>query len=251
VVGDLFTQADARAGGGLLDGLRNAKDLALELTASPIGGPMWSEMKENAWRASDHRQGKGAIQLMKQYALAALNEASEDERKTWELHVIAHSAGSILFAHAVEHLCSLGIPFKTLQFFAPAIRIDEFKRYALPAIKDGRCPKPTMYLLTEQQELDDEVGPYGRSLLWLVSNAFEDQRGTPLLGMKSCFKHEPALRRQFEEVIESAPRNTAGATCTSQTHGGFDNDAPAMNAVLTRILGKQPQFPFEARDLDY
>jgi len=24
-----------------------------------------------------------------------------------------------------------------------------------------------------------------------------------------------------------------------------------MNAVLTRILGKQPQFPFEPRDLDY
>jgi len=249
-IGDLFTQADERAGGGLLEGLRNAKDLALELTASPIGGPMWSEMKENAWRASDHRQGKGAIQLMKQYALAALSGPNANPGE-WELHVLAHSAGSILLAHAVEHLCSLGIPFKTLQFFAPAIRIDEFKQYALPAIKDGRCPKPTMYMLTEQQELDDEVGPYGRSLLWLVSNAFEDQRGTPLLGMKSCFKHEPALRRQFEEVIESAPPNTAGAPCTSQTHGGFDNDAPAMNAVLTRILGKKPQFPFEARDLDY
>jgi hypothetical protein len=87
--------------------------------------------------------------------------------------------------------------------------------------------------------------------LWLVSNAFEDKRGTPLLGMKLCFKNEPALRRQFEEVIESAPPNTGGATCTSQTHGGFDNDAPAMNAVLTRILGQKPQFPFEPRDLDY
>ena len=248
MIGDIFTQADARAGGGLLDGLRNAKDLALELTASPIGGPMWSEMKENAWRASDHRRGKGAIQLMKRYALAALNNANPQE---WELHVVAHSAGSILFAHAIEHLCSLGIPFRTLQLFAPAIRIDEFKRYALPAIKAGRCPKPTLYLLTEQQELDDAVGPYGRSLLWLVSNAFEDKRGTPLLGMKTCFKHEPALRRQFAEIIESAPPNTAGATCTSQTHTGFDNDAPAMNAVLTRILGRQPQFPFEARDLDY
>ena len=121
------------------------------------------------------------------------------------LNAMQAAALERFLAHAVEHLCSLGIPFKTLQFFAPAIRIDEFKQYALPAIKDGRCPKPTMYMLTEQQELDDEVGPYGRSLLWLVSNAFEDQRGTPLLGMKSCFKLEPALRRQFEEVIESAP----------------------------------------------
>ncbi len=134
MLGDLFTQADERAGGALLKGMRNAKDFALELTASPIGGPLWSEMKENAWRASDHRLGRGAIQLMKKYALNALAALTEAERRNWELHVVAHSAGSILFAHAVETLCSLGIPLKTLQFFAPAVRIDEFMTYALPAI---------------------------------------------------------------------------------------------------------------------
>ncbi|MBI2319589.1 MAG: hypothetical protein HYU75_21975, partial [Betaproteobacteria bacterium] len=184
---DLFTDADERAG-GLLEGMKNAKDLMLELTAAPIGAPMWSEMKENAWRASDHRRGLGAIQLMKKHALAALAKAGEAERRQWELHVVAHSAGSILFAHAVEHLCSLGIEFKTLQFFAPAVRIDEFRQYALPAIRAGRCPRATLYHLNEQQELDDTVGPYGRSLLWLVSNAFEGRRGTPLLGMR-CKHH--------------------------------------------------------------
>jgi hypothetical protein len=252
MLGDLFTQADERAGGALLKGLQNAKDIALELTASPIGGPLWSEMKENAWRASEHRLGKGAIQLMKKYALNALAALSEAERQKWELHVVAHSAGSILFAHAVEILCSLGIPFKTLQFFAPAVRIDEFVTYALPAIKSGRCPKATMYILDAQQELDDTVGPYGKSLLWLVSNAFEDKRGTPLLGMKHYINAETNLRKSaLVEVIESVGKRATGAQCMSETHGGFDNDPAAMNAVLSRILGKKPNPLFEARDLDY
>lgn len=252
IIGDLFTSADQRAGGGLLDGLRNAKDIALELTASPIGGPMWSEMKENAWRASEHRQRKGAIQLMQQYAQEALSQVSDAERQKWELHVVAHSAGSILFAHAVDHLCALGIAFQTLQFFAPAVRTDEFKTYALPAIKAGRSPKATMYILTEKQELNDSVGPYGRSLLWLVSNAFEDQRGTPILGMKQYVGGDANLRRAaFNEVIESAGKGAASAECNAETHGGFDNDPATMNSVLTRILGRKPKYPFTARDLDY
>lgn len=252
VIGDLFTDADERAGGGLLDGIRDAKDFALELTASPLGGPMWSEMKENAWRTSDHRLGKGAIQLMKKYALDSLGQVSKGERSKWELHVVAHSAGSILFAHAVEALCALGITFKTLQLFAPAIRIDEFEEYALPAIKEERCPKATMYMLNEQQELDDTVGPYGRSLLWLVSNAFEDKRGTPLLGMEAYFKDKKGLgEAAFNEVIISGGKDGGTSECQSETHGGFDNDPATMNAVLTRILGKAPKVLFNERDLDY
>jgi hypothetical protein len=109
-----------------------------------------------------------------------------------------------------------------------------------------------MYILDAQQELDDTVGPYGKSLLWLVSNAFEDKRGTPLLGMKHYMNAEPNLRKSaLVEVIESVGKRATGAQCMSETHGGFDNDPAAMNAVLSRILGKKPNPLFEARDLDY
>jgi hypothetical protein len=109
-----------------------------------------------------------------------------------------------------------------------------------------------MYILTEKQELDDSVGPYGRSLLWLVSNAFEDQRGTPILGMKQYVGGDANLRRAaFNEVIESAGKGAASAECNAETHGGFDNDPATMNSVLTRILGRKPKYPFTARDLDY
>ena len=109
-----------------------------------------------------------------------------------------------------------------------------------------------MYILSEEQEAEDTVGPYGHSLLWLVSNAFEDERGTPILGMKHYLKGRAGLRQSaFAEIIESAGKKATGAECTSETHGGFDNDVATMNAVLTRILGKRPRPLFGPRDLDY
>ena len=248
---DLFTHADERAGGGFLEGMRNAKDRVLELTTAPIGGPMWSEMKENAWRASDHREGKGGMQLIRKYAQEALQKLSSDERNNWELHVVAHSAGSIFTTHAVQHLIALGIPFKTVQFLAPAVRIDEFAQYMGPSIQGGDCPKPTLYILSEELELDDTVGPYGRSLLWLVSRAFEDKRDTPILGMDTYLKAASNLRNLLGDAVISVAQGRPGAETASKSHGGFDNDPSTLNSILYRILGRKPSSEFVQRDLDY
>lgn len=248
---DLFTDADERAGGGLLEGMRNAKDRVLELTTAPVGGPLWSEMKENAWRASDHRRGIGGMQLIRKHAEAAFREAGPAALHAWELHVVAHSAGSIFVAHAIKHLCSLGISFKTLQFLAPAIRIDEFAEFMREEIASGRCPKPTLYVLNEQQEEDDTVGPYGRSLLWLVSRAFEDIRNTPILGMQHYLNVSPAVKDLLGAIVVSPSADTPGSEARSKTHGGFDNDPLTLNSILYRILGQKPAPAFEKRDLDY
>ncbi|OGT20422.1 MAG: hypothetical protein A2V90_08940 [Gammaproteobacteria bacterium RBG_16_57_12] len=260
VLGDMFTKADERAGGGFMEGMREAKDRMIEITAAPIGGPMWSEMKENSWRASDHRQGKGGMQLIARYALEVLGKASKASREGWELHVVAHSAGSILTAHAMPHLTNLGIALKTVQFFAPAIRADEFKEHMLPYVQDGRCPRPTLYVLNEEQERskDKSMGPYGKSLLWLVSNGFEDRRGTPILGMKHFIDGDTPLAKLLNQPIDGLPglvvstvTGAAGASTASTTHGGFDNDPHSMNSVLHRILGRAPARPFAARDLQF
>lgn len=248
---DLFTDADVRAGGRLLEGMRNARDRVLELSAAALGGALWTEMKENAARASDHRHGRGALQRMRHHAMDILSQAGEPERARWELHLVAHSAGSILLAHALPLLCQLGIPLKSVQLFAPAIRIDDFRERMLPAIREGRCPRPVLYQLDAQQELDDTVGPYGRSLLWLVSNAFEDRRGTPLLGLQHSLDAEPALKRTAFRAIVTPGAPAAGLACAARTHGGFDNDAATMNSMLKVILGEAPQRPFSARELDY
>ncbi len=78
----------------------------------------------------------------------------------------------------------LGTNFKSLQFMAPAINMDLFKKFLMSHILNGECPLPTMYVLSDVGERDDTVGPYGKSLLYLVSNAFEGKREAPILGME-------------------------------------------------------------------
>lgn len=255
---DLFSGADERAGGGFMDGMREMLDRLLEISAAPVGGRMWSEMKENAMRASDHRQKRGAMQLIARQVRATIEASGADAAGNWELHVVGHSAGSIFAVHALPHLTTLGVPFRTFQLLAPAIRIDEFKALALPAIEGGVCPRPTVYVLDAAREVDDTVGPYGKSLLWLVSNAFEDRRGTPLLGMLNALDGEAGLKSQLSQPIGGLPglvvaggARAQGAESDSTTHGGFDNDAATMNSVLRRILGAPPIRPFDKRDLAF
>jgi hypothetical protein len=273
LIADYFTDIDERAGGvgdwlhKLRDGLLEAKDRSLELTAALPGGQLWREMKENARLASSHPDRVGGMQLIARYAQRALAKLSRAERAGWELHVVGHSAGAVFIAHAMRHLVALGIPLRTLQFMAPALTVADFKRLLLPFITRKQCPAPSLYLLSDQGELDDQVGPYGKSLLYLVSNAFEAQRKTPLLGMARYVHQDaagatrdvdPELRKLVSTTVDGYPslvvaggRGAAGSVSQSNTHGGFDNDCATMNSVLHRILGKAPTPAFVLRDLQY
>src|SRR5262245_18324575 len=152
---DLFTNKDERAGANWLERLREgaieAKDRTIELTAAGPGTALWNEMKENGRLAS---ASDGGMRLLTQYAQAALERLGPAERKQVELHVVGHSAGSIFAAYAIELLMALGVNFKSLQFMAPAIRIDLFKRTLLPNIGSGRCPQPSLYILSDVGERD-------------------------------------------------------------------------------------------------
>ena len=281
IIRDFVTDVDERAGDWLArfrEGLVEARDRTLELTVAAAGTALWNEMKENARLSSQHRDGVGAMQLLAREALAALGKLDGDARDDWELHVVGHSAGCIYAAHAVSALCSLGVSFKSLQLMAPAIRIDEFKAAFLGPIGDGVCPRPTLYILSDVGERDDEVGPYGKSLLYLVSNAFEGRRGTPLLGMQTYLARDPDLDELFGEPTDIRPDPAVGepiwrwsaqspqllpsvvvagldqgpgSLSRSSTHGGFDNDPETLNSVLFRILGREPVRPFTTRDLQF
>jgi hypothetical protein len=256
ILEDQFTAADERARGMFLDYAREARDRVLELTLARPGGSLWSEMKENARLASE--RDAGAMQLIVKYAKEAKASLSKKAGANWELHVVAHSAGSIFTAHAIEPLVSLGVSWKTLQFMAPAIRMDLFKDIVVPRIKDGTCPQPSLYILSKVGELDDDVGPYGKSLLYLVSNAFEGAREVALLGMRKFLEEDAKVLALLSSPIDGLPgivisgeEGVAGAIAKSDTHGGFDNDPNTMNSVLVRILGKQPTVTFTDRDLQF
>ena len=219
-------------------------------------------MKENARLASDHREQRGAMQLLANY----IREAGKGAGKNWELHIVAHSAGSIFFAHMLQHILSLKLPLKSVQFLAPAVELDVFRDKVFKLAGAGQCPLPTLYLLSEDTERDDTVGGrmvYGKSLLYLVSNACEKKRGTPILGMHACLQTDKAIKSAYQSaaadglpnlIIAGEKRETEGketASSQSTSHGGFDNDVATMNSVLYRILGGAPVRPFSRHDLNY
>jgi hypothetical protein len=193
LIKNFIVQPDERAGGvadwvhKLRDHLVEAKDRTFEITTARLGASMWDEMKRNARLSSTSEKDNGAMQLVAKHAQAAVKNASKEERAKWEFHVVAHSAGSIYFAYALEHFLKMmdaGIAFGSVHFMAPAITVDLFKEIVFPRVRDRRCPLPSLFVLSDVGELDDNVGPYGKSLLYLVSNAFEGKREVPLVGMQ-------------------------------------------------------------------
>ena len=268
---DRFTNADERASGAWLkkfrEGLLDVKDKTIELTAAGPGTGLWNEMKENARLSSLSHCGMDLLAKRAQEALAGSGKA---ERRKWELHVVGHSAGSIFAAYAIKLLIGLDVNFKSLQFMAPAITVGLFKDILLPHIQSGECPQPTLYVLSDVGERDDDVGPYGKSLLYLVSNAFEGKRETPILGMERFISYDsqdpnkdivdPEVAALFNKNVDNLPSlviagegrsstRISPSLSRSETHGGFDNDEYTMNSVLYRILRREPIRPFTMRDL--
>ena len=197
---------------------------------------------------------------------AGLNGERNKRTANWELHVVAHSAGSIFFAWMLQHIIDLKLPLKSVQFLAPAVDLALFRAKVWPLASAGQCPLPILYLLSANAELDDTVGGrlvYGKSLLYLIANACEKKRGTAILGMRACLDGDPTLQAAYQELAaDGLPRLiTAGgqreatgqerASSQNASHGGFDNDPATMNSVLYRILGRAPVRPFSRHDLAF
>jgi hypothetical protein len=275
---DLFTDADDRAGAisdwleKFREGLIEAKDRTFEFTAAKPGTALWKEMKENACLSSTHPRQKGGMQLIAKYAKKALAGLTKAKREQWEVHIVGHSAGSIFAAYAMQHLVDLGVTLKSVTFMAPAISVHAFKELMLDKKKGYRAPKPgipqpTVLVLSDEIERDDKVGAYGKSLLYLVSNAFEGRRETPILGMEKFISRQshakdkavdPDMEALFQNPVNGFPslvvagrKPSPAGVSNSRTHSGFDNDADTLNSILQRILGKKPDPAFDARNLQY
>jgi len=218
-------------------------DDALEPLARTIGGKAeWDEMKENALAATSNKAG--GARLVADLLKGLANKA--------ELHVIGHSAGSIFHAPLVQLLAASGIPIKTCTLWAPACTVELFKKSYLPLIINGAIEKFAMFTMDDNTEQDDNCARiYNKSLLYLVSNAFEkDPRiplfrdGFPILGMEKCVKADKELidlfKRPNAEWVVSPNNNTDKPKyySTSRHHGDFDNDKATVAATLQRITGK-------------
>ncbi|MDB6152025.1 MAG: hypothetical protein JWL90_478 [Chthoniobacteraceae bacterium] len=93
----------------------------------------------------------------------------------------------------------------------------------------------TRFHLTDKVERQDTcVSIYRHSLLYLVSNAFEHRRGTPILGMEKFFATLPQLTRErpgraavWDWIASPVTPNDITKRSNATTHGSFDNDAVA------------------------
>jgi hypothetical protein len=241
------------------DFLLDRLDDGLEQIARLLTGKSsWDEMKENALLATADKQGG--------FSLAAPH-IRDLAKNGVEIHAAGHSAGSIFMALPVQLLTGrgalkghlkgrtgLGLNLASCTLWAPAITTALFKECYLPAIGAGAVERFTLFTLTDQAEQDDDcAGIYHKSLLYLVSNAFEErahiplpgrmrQPGTPLLGMARCIEADPELKKLLRPGVNwiLSPNTTAegsAAAARAQRHGAFDDDKPTVRATLARILG--------------
>ncbi|SOC35464.1 papain like protease [Rhizobium subbaraonis] len=255
-------------GKSMLDWLDDQKDNSLELAARVGGGKaVWTEMKENAAYSAESKGG------MRQVASILGGLAADCPELT--IHVVAHSAGAILFGHLLKRLGrASGIKITTTTLFAPAATVDFAVDSYGPAFKAGVMPKASMlvHFLDDRIEKNDTVGPYGKSLLYLVCRAFEREHKTPLLGLQLAWKawwdkalKEDTFHKDFDPRKKASPLvkwqalvdkhgvafaslaadqvDTAPGRKIDAAHGSFDNDVAVINDTLRRIIGKDPAHP--------
>jgi hypothetical protein len=234
-------------------------DDSLEPLARPAGRAFWREMKENALFSAREDKGGSRIVLEEAIRWAKGNPGAE-------IHIVAHSAGAIFMAPLVKLLAERSIPIHSVALWAPACTMDLFHAAYRPAIESGKVRKFSLFTLKDGAERDDEcVGIYNKSLLYLVSNAFEEKsglfwaEGAPLLGMEKFILQDKAFKIPSEKEVKSAnpaalpifglpsaqwirspnglPAGNADAS-DARHHGGFNACEATVKATLARILGK-------------
>ena len=97
------------------------------------------------------------------------------------------------------------------------------------------------HLTDDAERGDPSCSPYGRSLLYLVSRAFEDQTDQPILGMEKHLVPSLVSHAWGAAVTRLASPGAAyrpGDRLTvATTHGGLDDDPAVQEAVIRHIKG--------------
>ena len=235
-------------------------DDALEPLARLLGGKLlWSEMKENALLATTGNEG--GARLVAEYLAGYVDDHG------LPIHLVAHSAGSILLAPLAQLIASpksgpdkgpmadfhgFGLDIETCHLWAPACTVDLFNETYLPLLNQGRLKALALYTLSDEAERDDHCANiYHKSLLYLVSNAFEERHriplirpdGEPILGMQHFVDDDGALKSAISRGLIHhvvSPNQIGTDECDAARavhHGDFDNDVAVRLSTLNDVVG--------------
>jgi hypothetical protein len=215
-----------------------------------IGQHAWRNMKQDAKVAfngdPDFDGGFKGLEPL----LRGLDAAEKRPR----LHLVGHSAGAIVHGYLLSALRRFrlrNLELGGIHLMAPACTVDFFKQHYGPYLAGSGAlrlfDKVYLYNLTDEREVADKVSSnmpllpsYSRSLLYLVSRAYEEVPETPLAGMERDVRGMPSGQRI---AIAHAGRD-AGLTA-SMSHGGFDSDPVTLGTIMSRIAGRQLTPPTE------
>ncbi len=273
-----FAQLAGRIFGGARPSrgwLRDRRDDLFEAAASVTVKHAWDAMKVSAERVSDS-QGGGTYfvgelsALLETYTrthIKTLAPTTDAAGKTAadlapELHLVGHSAGTILMNHFVRmfHRVAPGaVKISSLQYLAPACTISHYQDHLEPVLANAsrRVSYFRIFNLTKTAERGDTIrGVYEGSILYLVRNALEP-RNAPLLGLMESVNADADLTRSLSKpgrelftspVDSSAPVHVRACS----TSHGFDADHHTMNALLCRVLGvvRLPDVAFDEDTLN-
>jgi hypothetical protein len=124
----------------------------------------------------------------------------------------------------------------------------------MTAVASGAIKDFGLFTLKDQIEQDDNCANiYHKSLLYLVSNAFEDRfriplirpDGEPILGMEKFIRKDSAVSALFTKtnaewiLTPNNEPNGSSKASNARHHGDFDNDDATLRALLARLLGQK------------
>jgi hypothetical protein len=280
-VSDLVEEAFARLGFGALgvqpargwaDRVTDRTDRMLESVLRAPGAALWGQMKLNAERASTNALGGAALMVQRLRALARA-------RPKLEIHLIGHSAGAIVLGALLGPLRKARLTVSTVRLFAPACTARFALDHYRPAVTHGTIdPKRWLiHVLSDRNERDDSVGPYRKSLLYLVSRSFEDAHKVPLLGLDKAFDADAVdagsndgmwaagntdardwlafwtklgVDKTNRIVLDRGSVSTGSGTIAS-VHGCFDNAVDIMGDALGYVVNPSAPRRVTIRRLDY
>ena len=227
------------------------EEILREFYIAELGAWVWKAMKDKAkdmWKSNDGRMG------LNQYAgryfldkLAAYKQTHPDTR----IHLIGHSAGSIVICHILESTATIPnrFAYDHIVFMAPACRIDLFSEQVVK--NASRFNDLRIFTMSDTFECQDKLVPYfyTHSLLYLIAGILEDEGDSYdayILGLERHITyltpydidllkdtHDYVYADGQKRFSFSVTNNgtESGLRTSSESHGGFDDDIPTLESI--------------------
>jgi hypothetical protein len=238
IVQDAIKGDEERVTGDWLDRFRESvtdwKDRRIEgLTRIP-GGALWRQMKQNA-DALSSKTKSGVVELFQQFKSVDEAEGLPNVR----LHLIGHSAGAIVQSLLGPRAITRKMDIATVNLLAPAVRVDEFDKQLGTLIPSEDIRVMVTTLLDSAERADPTCKPYGHSLLYLVSRAFEGDGEVPILGMEKHLIPAIGAHKWGSQVrylkTPGGSFHPDDPLTQATSHPSVDDDLAVQNAVIRHI----------------